>query len=506
MRLKPGKTYIKKERKTGFIIMAVAVIVAMLIVVIIELLPSDIPELGYTQQNGLGRSFMYPFVYTDSQNDLYVLNSDNSVNMVDNNTQAAVHDSTHNTIYYLKDATLFEYDIKNNDRISLCSDILDFTLMGNRRCVVCKDTANRTLIYMFQGKELKLLTRDGYEGTSYVVGNEGVAYIDGDKLKYCDYTGKIKTISNKLNNSKPIYISEENDICFYEENKMVISNTAADVKDSINAGEVVVNQEEAVLIKPTTFESTGLDTIPFKYFLGDISHVAEKGDSNDSQRSEGKLYYFDGEFSKLSENVYEIIYYSNAEDFLLFSVLKGEKVDIYLSVEGEKPEKQISCNKSSSFVFDNRSNYLYVCEVGKLFRYDIFDVNYKRTDIANDVENVYDYKNKPFVAYTDSAQEYLYLIEKENIEKLELGKHIRLYGKNHEIYLLCNLQENGLVTIDYVSNDRMTRIADDASVSVFFDKELEYVIYNKSSKLYLWHEGKTISIGKYDGIKAVDII
>ena len=81
-----------------------------------------------------------------------------------------------------------------------------------------------------------------------------------------------------------------------------------------------------------------------------------------------------------------------------------------------------------------------------------------------------------------------------------------MYGKNHEIYLLCNLQENGLVTIDYVSNDRMTRIADDASVSVFFDKELEYVIYNKSSKLYLWHEGKTISIGKYDGIKAVDII
>ena len=62
------------------------------------------------------------------------------------------------------------------------------------------------------------------------------------------------------------------------------------------------------------------------------------------------------------------------------------------------------------------------------------------------------------------------------------------------------------MTVDYVSEDRMTRIADDVSASIFFDKELEYVLYNKNSNLYLWHGKKTICIGKYDGVKAVNII
>ena len=506
MRLKPGKTYIKKERKVSFIIAVITMVVVVLTLVVIELLPSDLPELGYTMQNGLGRSFLYPFVYTDSKNDLYILNSDNKVNMIDNNTVSAIHDSSYNTVYYLKDNVLFEYDIKGNNRIELCSDVSEFSLMGNRRCIVCKDTANRTLIYMFQGKKLKLLTNESYTGVSYAVGKEGVAYIDGENLRYCDFNGNIKLITDNLNNSKPIYLSENNEVCYYEGSNMLVSTINGKYKDKVLLGEPILNQEEAVLIKPTTYESTGLETVPFKYFLGDISIVTKTEESKESIYSEGKLYYYDGEFVLLAENIYEVIYYSYEDDFLIFSSLNGSNVDIYVSVKGDKPEKQISCSKESSFLFDNRSDYLYVCENKNLFRYDIFDVNYEITNIAKNVENVFDYKNKPFVAYTDVEQEYLYLVEKDNIAKLKLGKHIRLYGKSHEIYLMCNLRDNGLMTVDYVFEERMTRIADDVSASVFFDKELEYILYNKNSNLYLWHDEKTICIGKYDGVKAVDII
>ena len=67
---KAGKTYIKKEKKWSIIITLITLVIAGLVVAVIELLPNNVSELGYTEQNGLGRAFMYPFVFTDGHEQL----------------------------------------------------------------------------------------------------------------------------------------------------------------------------------------------------------------------------------------------------------------------------------------------------------------------------------------------------------------------------------------------------------------------------------------------------
>ena len=141
-----------------------------------------------------------------------------------------------------------------------------------------------------------------------------------------------------------------------------------------------------------------------------------------------------------------------------------------------------------------------------MWRYDIYDVDCKKVKIAEDVGNVYDYYGKPFVAYTDKEQQFVYLVLKDQIVRMEANLDVRLYGRNHDVYLLCRQNANGLMTLDYVFEDRLTRIANNVGSNIFFDKDLGYVIYNENQKMYLWHNGNIVDIGEYEAVKAVDII
>ena len=53
MTRKIGKTYIKKEKKLSFLITLITLVVVGMVIAVIELLPGDVPELGYSEQNGL---------------------------------------------------------------------------------------------------------------------------------------------------------------------------------------------------------------------------------------------------------------------------------------------------------------------------------------------------------------------------------------------------------------------------------------------------------------------
>ena len=62
------------------------------------------------------------------------------------------------------------------------------------------------------------------------------------------------------------------------------------------------------------------------------------------------------------------------------------------------------------------------------------------------------------------------------------------------------------MTLDYVFEDRLTRIANNVGLNIYFDRDLEYAIYNEDNKMYLWNSGEIICIGDYEAVKAVDII
>ena len=50
---KVGKTYIKKEKKWGILITFITLVIVGIVIAVIELLPSDVAELGHSEQNGL---------------------------------------------------------------------------------------------------------------------------------------------------------------------------------------------------------------------------------------------------------------------------------------------------------------------------------------------------------------------------------------------------------------------------------------------------------------------
>jgi hypothetical protein len=506
---KIGKTYIKKEKKLSFLITLITLVVVGMVIAVIELLPGDVPELGYSEQNGLGRSFMYPFVFTDGHDQLFIMKEDNSVVTVDNNVSYSLHDSAYEKVYYIRNTMIYEYSIKTNDRVALCDNAKEFSLLGNRRGIVYTDTSNRLLLYLFKGEENVLLSTEGNtELPYYVVSDEGVVFADGQTLKYCDYFGESKVITENLNTLKKFYISSDNEyICYYEENTLILSRSNAKQIKKLENGQMILCQEETALMYPTTNELKDNDGVPFNYFLSNIEQVDTNSNKSGTYKT-GVLQYFNGnKFTEIATDIYKVIYYSQEDNFLLYTVLNGDKMDVYMTSKGGTPKKHISCDINNIFLFDNRTNYLYYRDAeGMLWRYDIYDTKHKTVKLAEDISNIYDYYNKPFVAYTDKEQQHVYLILKDKIERTDADYDIRLYGRSHETYLLCRRNSNGLMTLDYVFEDRLTRIANNVGLNVYFDRDLEYAVYNENSKMYIWHNGEIICIGDYEAVKAVDII
>ena len=142
---------------------------------------------------------------------------------------------------------------------------------------------------------------------------------------------------------------------------------------------------------------------------------------------------------------------------------------------------------------------------GALYRYNIYDVNRKTARIAEHSDNIFNYYNKPFIAYDDISRDETYLLLKNKIERMQSNLEKRLYGRSNELFLLCRQNETGQMTIDYVVEDQMKRITNNAGANVFFDRDLEYLVYNDGGGLYVWHDGAASYTGEYRDIKAVDI-
>lgn len=514
MRRSVGKIYIKKEKKWNVICTLVVLCIMAVVIAILELIPGGSPELGYSDMNGMGRSFLYPFVFTDSRNDLYILKDDMSVTAIDDGVTSPLHDPGNDQIYYVKNRTLYEYSIKSNDRVALNENTAEFSLLGNRRAVVCRGETGDLALYMFRGNQTKPLAKSGQnentQNPMYAVSDEGVLFSNGNSLIYSDYLGRTTTITEELNTSRKFYISDDGElICYYVNEIMHICELDGSVIYSGDNVQPVLYQQTPVFVIPSTLELESGDGIPFKYFLKDINTVSGRTSSLQSGNyTVGTLQYFTGSaLETVSKNVYRVIYYSKNDNFLLFSVLDGNEMDIYMTTDGNKPIKQIRCGAADSFIFDDRTNYLYYQDQsGELYRYDVYDVDCKTVKVASGTGNIYDYYNRPFIAYEDAAQNEIYLVYKDKIERMDSNTEMRLYGRSNDIYLLCRQNADGNMTMDYVKENRLTRIANNVGTSVFFDRDLESVIYSENDVLYVWNSNQILQIGQYRNIRAADIV
>ena len=105
----------------------------------------------------------------------------------------------------------------------------------------------------------------------------------------------------------------------------------------------------------------------------------------------------------------------------------------------------------------------------------------------------------------DGSNDTYILFKKGDIERIDISNEIRLYGLDDDEYLLCRKYSENKLSLDLVINDRATRLCQNISKEVFFDANLDYILYSSNDKVFIWHEGDSKTIGDFTGITAVDI-
>jgi hypothetical protein len=126
------KVYIQNESKGYAIALMTVFILVLVIVAILSLLPGRSPKIGDVDKNGVARSFLFPFVFIDEHKTLFILNDDLDVTEIDDNAHSAVHDVKKNKVYYIRENTLYEYNIKKNLRVALAQDIDSYSILADR--------------------------------------------------------------------------------------------------------------------------------------------------------------------------------------------------------------------------------------------------------------------------------------------------------------------------------------------------------------------------------------
>lgn len=155
------------------------------------------------------------------------------------------------------------------------------------------------------------------------------------------------------------------------------------------------------------------------------------------------------------------------------------------------------------YIFDNEQGYLYINEQsGYLSRINIYDKNLRIEHVTDHASNIYEYRNKAIALYENmEADCQYYILENNKIERVSSNEK-RLYGFDDDSYLLLRSIQNGSVSLDLVTPDGMKRITGNLINNLFYDKNLEEVLYTTDDSLYLWKNNKSIVIGKFAQMQA----
>lgn len=153
---------VKKERRNIFVrrdlkgyirFFAAMLIVAVIVICILVLLPKKNPRVRNTGDNGLGRSFMFPFVFTDERDNLYVLEgADKEPAAIDDSVTDVVHVTASNTVLYVRESELYEYELSAGRRRTVSGGVKQFSMTGDGTMIVIAGEDNSLKIS--RGKKL----------------------------------------------------------------------------------------------------------------------------------------------------------------------------------------------------------------------------------------------------------------------------------------------------------------------------------------------------------------
>ncbi len=501
------KGFIQRDRRRNIVLLLVIVLIAAIAVAILSLLSKQYTRYRDTEDHGMGRAFMFPFVFTDSEGILRIIpNGSMKVLEIDDTVTTCVHDAKQDLVYYIRENCLYQYTIQENTRREIVGNVSQFLLSENRNAIFLIDTMQNVKYY--DGQNCIVISKaQSRPEQFYSMGKNELLFLEDYRsedetavLCKVNEQGKVMRYDFRVDAEKDFRFSlDGKKICYYSENAFCIAKTDGTLLAEFEDSVPVFETQQPMIQGGTNKTLVYNRSIPVHYIVSSVSAASSR-----------TLLYFDGVNTKqIATGVEEILYYSHDTDMILYTTVnqKGEKT-VYQSSDGNEAEAQISCDKEAKFLFAPHQDYLYYqLPDGTLYRYNIYDVDRKSVKIAEDTGLLYLYPNKPFIVYASTDASKMYLVHSDNtIEQYPAETQWRLYGEHDYQYLMMRTNGANRVSLDFVNLNNATRISGNVAGQVFFGKDIEYVLYTSMSSLYAWHDGVSREICEIGEITAAPIV
>ena len=501
------KGFIQRDHRGSIVLLLTIVFVAVITLSILSLLSNKRTHYRDSGDNGLGRNFIFPFVYTDSDGTLRIIPDESlCVVDIDDTVTTCIHDGKQSLVYYIRENTLYEYTIKNNTRRQLVSDVSEFMLTEDRKAIFIIDTKNN--IKYYDGTTCTVISKEEQRPEQfYSMGKNALLYLEDYRsedetatLCKLDAQGNVKRYDFRVDAEKDFRFSlDGKKLCYYTGTTFCVATIGGTLIDRFYNAVPVFETQQPILQMGDSGTVQYDRSIPVHYIVTSVG-----------AESESVLLYFNGSKSKqIAKGIDQILYYSHDADLILYTCVEADgTTTVYKSAGGSVAEAQISCNKDAKFIFDHRQDYLYYqLPGGKLYRYNVFDVEQKTVKVADDTGLLYLYPNKPFLVYASPDSNKMYLIHSDNsVDQYPADAQWRLYGRDNYKYLMLRTYGANQVSLDMVHQQAFTRISGDVTGSVFFDKDMEYVLYTSDSALYCWTNGISQKICGISEIAAAPVV
>lgn len=505
----PGRIYVEKDTKKNTLILICALLITVIIIALINIWPTQAPRLGDVSKNGVARSFMFPFVYTDGDNSLYVLRENKVITAIDDSVSESVHDFRKEKVYYLRDHVLYEYNISGDSRkILVAGFVSSFKVLDDRSTIIYTTINGDLCLYDCPNKTSKVIGQNYNSDLSVLsaAGKSHLLYIDGLEQEsmtadlYCaDNNGETRLISTGITvdqqNSTFSISPDDKYITYEKEDTLFLLDF--DGKELVTAenSSLIKEQPQDVVIESGTELSYCNEGAPVKYILQEKQELSV-------------LSYFTGKGLKtISDKVNKIICYSENSDRIFFTVPSAEdpdKIDLMMSVGGKTPVKAGSASESAEVVWNENSGRLYLLDYNVLYRIQVFD-DFKTKEVASGVYGLQAYLGKPFVVYTDVLGNDYYVLSENSIEQAGVGAE-RLYGLDSSRYLLASVYSGNKLSLDYVDGESMRRINSNVTKIVAFDKNIENVLYLTADGMMLKSGEETVNLGNISAAEPTKMI
>jgi hypothetical protein len=513
------KLTVKRDVRSYILFFGIMIFVAAVVVCVLMLLPKKNPNAGNGTDNGIARSFMFPFVFTDERSNLYVLKSgDAAPDEIDDSVEEAVHVAGSGTVMYLREKELFEYDISGGRRRLVASDVKEYSLSGDGSLIVYM-TGKGSLVCSSGKKVTELASaEEGAPEILYTVGQSCVVFLrDCDAAagiaELCRYTvdGGVKSLAGGVSMyHRPGVSSGDKYYYCREGSDLLIMNARGSVLDRV-AGGVPVPATKSVSMYENVTDIKVFDgnaPVTFLYSEPQISAASENGASDRADNSVSLLYFNGKTSSVVAGNIYRVIYAATDHKLLIYSVKEGESERVYRVNNKGKAEEIITFDAvRKSFLYDPDSDYLYFQDQeGALYRLNVYNPSKGPSLVSESSATLYKYPNKPFVVFTLPDSDKAVLVHSTNsIQQFGASDEARLYGSDDEKYLLLRSHGYGAISVDLADGDYYTRISSDAEFPLFFDGRLEKIIYVSGGVMHYWEEGRDRALGEYGKVSAAPV-